>query len=180
MYIPRNDRSLSSTFGAISSLFLYSLGITAAVNLAGGYFTRPPCQMAMLLFCRWTWHSTLKEWEEFNSRKDVANFPLLSLFRFFFPRDGNTCSFNTLHNYWSTVISCHCMSRWAGQGSCWSATQRSKSLGSHQVKMAIWNGRFRKWNACDMHFFTNRATLEQSVHLNEQCPSAAGGNFGRP
>ena len=48
-----------------------------------------------------------EEWEEFSSRKDVANFPLRSLFRFFFPGDGDTCNFNTLHNYWSTLISCH-------------------------------------------------------------------------
>ena len=40
-----------------------------------------------------------KSIEEFISRKDVANFPLLSLFRFFFPTDGDTCNFNTLHNY---------------------------------------------------------------------------------
>ena len=47
------------------------------------------------------------KWEEFSGRKDVANFPVLSLFCFFFPRDGDTCNFNTLHNYWSTLISCH-------------------------------------------------------------------------
>ena len=36
---------------------------------------------------------------EFSSRKDVANFPLLSLLHFFFPRDGDTRNFNKLQNY---------------------------------------------------------------------------------
>ena len=43
----------------------------------------------------------MKTWIERSSvaGKDVANFPLLSLFCFFFPTDGDTCNFNTLHNY---------------------------------------------------------------------------------
>ena len=47
------------------------------------------------------------QWEEFSSRNDVANFPLLCLFHLFFPKDGDTCNFNTLHIYWSMLISCH-------------------------------------------------------------------------
>ena len=66
---------------------------------------------------RWRWRSSCRtrrppwktsaQWEDFSSRKDVANFLLLSLFCLFFPRDGNTGNFNTLHNYWSMLISCH-------------------------------------------------------------------------
>ena len=55
----------------------------------------------------WSFVQQTAQWEEFSSGKVVANFPLLSLSRFFFPRDDNTCNFNALHNYWSTLISCH-------------------------------------------------------------------------
>ena len=55
------------------------------------------------------WHIAAHclKWEEFSSRKDVANFPLLSLFRREENRDGDTCNSDTLHNYWSMLIPCH-------------------------------------------------------------------------
>ena len=61
-----------------------------------------------LLKCRTARHrKVMLQWVEFSRRKDVAYFPLLSLFRREENRDGNTCNFNTLNNYWSTLISCH-------------------------------------------------------------------------
>ena len=49
----------------------------------------------------------INRWGEFSSRKNVATFRLLSLFRREEYRNGNTCNFNTLQNYWSMLISCH-------------------------------------------------------------------------
>ena len=39
------------------------------------------------------------KWKGIRVEANVANFPLLSLFRREENRDGNTCNFNTLHSY---------------------------------------------------------------------------------
>ena len=44
-------------------------------------------------------NAQMHEWKGIRVEADVANFPLLSLFRREENRDGNTCNFNTLHSY---------------------------------------------------------------------------------
>ena len=65
---------------------MFDIGVAI---LQGAKFVTKPVACSHL-----TSHSLQTYWA-----MDVANFPLHSVFCFFFPRDGDTCNFNTLHNY---------------------------------------------------------------------------------